>query len=327
MRLYRFLLRPESPWGTPLRSDTLYGLLLWRLNEDLGPEHCKNAIEAFRAGEPPFVLSSALPEGQLPMPCLPPVPRAAFRTKVDDGLFQVAGSTGEPLLAALLAFKKFRKLPWLPFAVWKIHAPALSSEELFAWYCAGAEGMYRKDDCFAFAPHVTIDRRIGGARQGGLFFTRERVFPRNTTLHLYARTEKPDFLLELLQRTGALGFGRDASTGNGRFGVAADTSFDAADLELPPASEGSGAACLLLSACSAHDMSGVRGWYRVEAKRGKTGPGHGNPFKNPFLLIREGSILTRLPSGPYVLEHINQDPSIVQIAQPLTLTCRLAGGK
>ena len=63
MALHRFILRPLSAWGTPLRSDTLAGLLLYRLAEDEGEAALKAELEAFQNGRPPFALSSALPEG------------------------------------------------------------------------------------------------------------------------------------------------------------------------------------------------------------------------------------------------------------------------
>ena len=95
MRLHRFLLRPLAPWATPLRSDTLYGLLLWRIAERQGDEACRHAITAFLEGKPPFVLSSALPEGSVFAPRLPPVPRARFRQWVEEGA--IVDAAGVPL--------------------------------------------------------------------------------------------------------------------------------------------------------------------------------------------------------------------------------------
>ena len=75
MKLHRYLVRPLSPWGTPLRGDTLYGLVLWRIAELDGDAACRETIAAFRSGRPPFVLSSAIPHGMLFAPRLPPAPR------------------------------------------------------------------------------------------------------------------------------------------------------------------------------------------------------------------------------------------------------------
>ena len=60
-------------------------------------------------------------------------------------------------------------------------------------------------------------------------------------------------------------------------------------------------------------------------KRGKAAPhiAGGNPFKKPFLCVREGAVLSSLPKGPYVLDGVHDNPDIVQVVQPLSLPCEL----
>lgn len=325
MKLHRFLLRPLSPWATELHSDTLYGLLLWRMAETMGAAKCGQAIDAFRAGEPPFELSSALPAGYLPMPCLPPAPRAVFRRNVEANAYGARGDAEEErLFSALRLFKKFRKQPWLPLQTWLKCAHGLSTDALLRQHCQANQG---KTDLSkprqAFEPHVSIDRRTGNASAGNLFFTKLRYFPAQASFHLYARAEDPQPLLDLLASVGSTGFGKDASTGKGRFAVELDKAFDAALLD-SPALRAKANAFLCISACSAPSLAALSGWYKLETKRGKTGPGYANPFKKPFLLLREGAILRSLPAAPFVLDHLNQEPAIAQITQPLTLPCRLA---
>lgn len=317
MQLLRYIVRPLSAWGTPLRSDTLCGLLLWRLAERHGPGACRSAIEAFRAGEPPFALSSALPLGTVSLPRLPPAARGRFRQWVEAGELRDAGGAPLGLFDALQAYKRFRKSAHLPVEVWMRHAGTLSLLPLLAWFCsqdkAQAEPMCRQ----SVEPHVSIDRRAGTAAEGGLYFNRLTWFAEKARFHIYARAKDPAALLELLAETGDLGFGKDASTGKGRFSVERDDSFDPASLE------NDGPDSLLCSVCASMDMSGVEGWYAVEAKRGKAGPGRRNPHKAPMLLLQEGSVLRRLPQGPYVLTGVNADPAVVQVTQPLILPCRV----
>lgn len=310
MRLHRFLLRPLAPWATPLRSDTLYGLLLWRIAERQGDEACRHAITAFLEGKPPFVLSSALPEGSVFAPRLPPVPRARFRQWVEEGAIVDAAGAPLSLMAALQAFKRFRKQTHLPLADWQKLAGALSVRRLFAAFCS------RSAPDGSVEPHVSIDRRSGGALEGGLYFNRLRWFRQDARLHLYARTDSPETLLSLLAEAGELGFGKDAALGKGRFAVQADTDFRAGTLD------NDGPSSLLLSVCAAPDMAALQGWYATEIKRGKVWGG-GSPFKNPLLLLSEGSLLHRLPEGPFVLQHIHPHARIVQITHPLTLPCRM----
>lgn len=318
MQLLRFIVRPLSPWGTPLRSDTLCGLLLWRMAERQGPAACRAAIEAFRAGEPPFALSSALPSGMVSMPRLPPLSRSRFRMLVDAGEFCHADGKPLDLFDALQAYKRFRKTAHLPVEVWTRHAQALSLKALLAWFCRREKREAPPFSLQSVEPHVSINRQEGTAVEGGLFFNRLTWFAADATLHLYARTEDTDALLDLLIETGDLGFGKDASTGKGRFAVERDENFDPAPLE------NNGPHAMLCSVCASMDMSGLDGWYAVEAKRGKTGPGHANPHKAPMLLLQEGSVLRTMPRGPYVLEGVNADPAVVQMTQPLILPCRVA---
>ncbi len=317
MRLHRYVLRPLSPWGTPLRSDTLYGLVLLRVAEQDGDAACRALAAAFREGEPPFALSSAVPQGKVFAPRLPPLPRALFRRLAEEGAFRKAQALN--LFEALQKYKRFRKLEHLPLDVWLRHAGSLSGSSLFKEYVKDEFGT-EVPERFAASetePHVTIHRMTGGAVEGGLFFNRLTWFAAEARFHLYARTDKPEELLDLLRLVGDLGFGKDASTGKGRFAVVRDEAFDPAPLER------AGPDRLLLSVCAAPDMAGTAGCYAVEVKRGKAAPGL-SPFKNPLLLLREGGVLRTLPAGPYVLEHIHPDPNIVQVTHPLTLPCRMA---
>ncbi|MBQ7617522.1 MAG: hypothetical protein IJS50_01480 [Desulfovibrio sp.] len=328
MSLKRYTIRPLSPWGTRLRSDTLAGLLLCRIAEQKGDVACKQAIEAFKAGEPPFVVSSVLPKDKVPMPKLPAIPRARFQELVNSEKIRDLNDNILNLFEALNAQKKFRKQSYLPLKEWISFAKELSTEALFTSFCKkcelkdkeGPQPKKPKEQPWEkqlVEPHVTIDRRAQTAQQGGLFFNHLTTFQPNFYFQVYARTEQPYELLELLKAIGDQGFGKDASTGKGRFSAELDEAFDAKSVEIE------GESSLLCSVLGAEDMSGLRGWYAVGAKRGKAGPMHANPFKNPMVLVEEGAILESLPKGPYVLTDIHPDSRLVQITVPLTLNCHL----
>ena len=71
-------------------------------------------------------------------------------------------------------------------------------------------------------------------------------------------------------------------------------------------------------------MAGLDGCYTTEIKRGKAWSSLLGPFKNPLLLLREGSLLHALPCGPFVLDGIHPDARLVQVTQPLLLPCHMA---
>ncbi len=321
MAVHRYILKPQSAWGTPLRSDTLAGLLLYRLAEDEGEQALKAEISAFMDGRPPFVLSSAMPRDTVFAPKLPPLPRKRFADLLTKGAF--CGEDGKPLSAfeALSLFKKYRKKRFLPYPVWKRHCQSLSVANLFADFCKNP-GLWEIPAAKRHQEmHVTIARNSNTALEGGLFVSHAYWPAEGQEYHIYAQTEDSAALLERLRRIGLLGFGRDSSTGKGAFSIEEDTNFaldDSMSAALPHG--------LLVSMLSAMDMRGLEGWYAVEVKSGKAGQGisRGNPYKSPFLCVQEGAVITHLPKGPFVLQGLNANPDIVQITQPLTLPCRLA---
>lgn len=318
MNLYRYILRPQSPWATPLRSDTLQGLILWRIAERDGPEACLKTIDEFRQGRPPFLLSSVLPENQIFRPLLPPLPRKKFRDLAEQGKFKDHSGQSLNTREAMEAYKKFRKEDYMPLRLYLEQAAKLDAAELFARHLQEPKQTEIEQTKDGLEPHVTIERHSGGSLSGGLFFNRLKYFKRGLTLHLYARTAEPERLLELLALVGDLGFGRDASTGKGRFSVELDKSFQPQPLEAIAGSDQ-----MLLSVGASDDLAGLQGWYAVDLKNGKTGAGISPPFKNPILMLREGSVLRTPPQGSWILSNIHPNPAVVQITWPLTLPCQV----
>ena len=319
MALHRLILRPRSPWGTPFRSDTLLGLLLYRLAEDEGEAALRAELEAFRSGNPPFSLSSAMPEGTMFFPRLPSAGYDQIDSLMQKQPFHDEKGRKLSRFEVLSEYKKFSKMPFMPIAFWEKHRGALSSLSLFREYLEQPDLWKRSENVRQQSMHVTIDRRSGTAVEGGLFASSSFWAPNGSAFHLYAETEDCPRLLQRLERLGQLGYGRDSSTGKGVFSIEEDPTFEAAvSSDMPHR--------LLISLLSAANLSGLEGYYATEVKIGKAGPGfcRSNPFKRPFILVSEGSLLTSMPKGPFVLNAIHADPSIVQITQPLALPCRLA---
>lgn len=316
MQLLRYIVHQLSPWGIPLRSDTLCGLVLTRLSERQGPQACLDAIDAFRSGQPPFILSSLMPSDTVFMPTLPPPPRELFRTWVNEGAFSDENGKKLSLFSACERYKSFSKIRYIPLDLWLRHRNNLSVKPLFEWFCS-KKHTDEPSETVAISPHVTIDRAKGTAHPNAFFFNSMRYYAKDMAFHIYARSEEPAKLLEILQEVGDFGFGQDASTGKGRFSVEQDTSFDASILD------NSEPHSLLCSVFSAPSLANCDGWYTIEAKRGKAGPLVRSPYKATLLLMQEGSVLLSLPQPPFILEGINADKRIVQITHPFVLSCRL----
>lgn len=315
MTLYRYHIHPLSAFATPLRSDTLYGHLLWRAAERLGATRVSELIAEFNSTSPPFRLSSAFPADCLPMPCLPPMPRSHFRQ-------QFAAGGGQELIDALQDYKTFRKLPFIRRSALQQQAKSLSQATLFkAWRkdqkaVAPVEQFSRSDD----QPHNSIDRASGKVlSQGGLHFGRATWYRPGTELDLYVECDNPELFEALMTDLQHSGYGADASTGKGQFRFERDPHFAASDW---PAS---GNAQLLLSLTSAENMAEFAGYYQPQIKRGRAWSGFGekNPFKKPFLALGEGAVLTAMPDSGFVLHHLHSNPELVQVLWPVTLPLQL----
>lgn len=317
MSIYHYILTPLGPFRTPLRSDTLYGHLICAAATMDGSAGAEALISAFEEGTPPFELSSAFPEGFLPMPVLPPIPRASFRILVQER----PEFKGE-MFTALEAAKRFKKSAFVPESLLFGNPVSLSQEFLFTkWLddptCFMAQGSFRKSD---LEPHNSINRITGSVLdQGGFYLSEAAWYTKGTRLSLYVRTADRPAFERYFGYVAETGFGADRSTGKGHFSFVRDEHFD----DAPFCREGN--ACLSLSICSAENMSGFSGHYDIFAKYGRAWSGFGerNPYKKPFVAFAEGAVFTHVPTSGFVLRGIHPNPSIVQVVQPLTLPVRL----
>ncbi|MBC2710647.1 MAG: hypothetical protein HGJ94_06510 [Desulfosarcina sp.] len=321
MAFYRYRITPRSGFATPLRSDTLYGHLLWAAAMGQGETGVTSLIESFADGAPAFVLSSAFPAGFFPMPALPAIPRTRFKS-------EFAGK-GD-LFDKLQQYKMFRKRKFWPVQLWQSLQGKISQETLFGDWLSKEEARRnssRKDERLepiteAYQPHVSIDRQSGSVLdQGGLFFSKGYWYRPGVDLDLYVQTEDRDAFETLLQHLEAVGYGADRSTGMGQFSFSRDESFDTAPFN------GEGTHRLSLSVCAAPDLAGFEGYWIPMVKHGRAWSGFGepNPFKKPFFAFTEGSLFRRMPDTGYLLRNIHSDQRIVQIGWPLTIPVTLEG--
>lgn len=316
MALFRYRLRPLSAFATPMRSDTLYGHLLWAAAEREGVGRVQSLIERFAGSNPPFRLSSAFPAGLLPMPVMPGIKREIFRADF------ASGDSGS-LFDALNTYKRFRKVRYLPLAVFEELGGRVSQSALFRMYCRDEKRFAAPETCPMQQPHNSIDRRTSTVlKEGGLHFGSAVFYGPEVRLDIYVETDAPEEFDQLFQMVAETGFGADRTTGKGHFAI--ESREEAHSL-----AKITGSHHLLLSVCSASSLAGFAGFYAPFVKHGRAWSGFGqkNPFKKPFVAFAEGSVFKRLPASGFVLRDIHSDPSIVQIVWPLTISCRLEDEK
>ncbi len=333
MRVSRYTIKPTSPWITPLRSDTLHGLIACQVREWEGESACLELIERCKNGDAPYTCSSAFPTGFLPHPALPPMTRAAYK--------KAYGQNKTLLINTLQESKSYRKTPYISLTSWQKHRGALSLHALFDDFLADkkrAEAAAQKSGLLSdeatsqrgTEPHNTISRNTQTVIDGGLFF--HEVTYGDASLDVYVQTDTDadakrfDKYFRLL---GELGFGADSTVGKGRFEVQ-----NVEDVTAFFADDAKATHYMSLSVFATEDCHDIDGYYKIFTKRGRTwvGKSTASPFKKPFLAFEEGSLFRNVarPSQSRpdmfrhgVLSNIHVDAQVVQLCHALTLPCVL----
>ncbi|MEA1051764.1 CRISPR-associated protein Csm7 [Lamprobacter modestohalophilus] len=301
-------LQRRSPFGSPLLGDMLFGQLCWALRHRHGEAHLQACLEGYTAGRPFAVISDALPVGYLPRPALP------------LSLFpEIPGADR----------KQVKKRLWLPLA-----ALERSMTEWLAHCCSEAEVVAacappQQTDAppaphpktlttLHPQPHNSINRLTGTTGQGEFApYTQMQRWSADGVdlcLRLVFDAERIDAetLTDLLNDIGAVGFGRDASIGLGKFEVT--------PLAQPWPAQADANACLTLAPCAPQGQGcrADRSYYEVFTRFGRHGDQAvqlGNPFKTPVLLARAGALLTpsRLPSDPLIGQGLGGDGRLSKV--------------
>lgn len=273
MKACRLTLRPLTPFGTPLAGDTLFGHLCWAVVERFGRARLDDLLQGYTTGQPFAALSDAFPAGLLPRPTVPD---------------SVLGREARPEQRKLL-----RKLAWLPAA--EAHLP------LGAWLDRAQHAEFAEPGILT---QNTINRLTGTTGEGP-FAPRQverSAYRSDVQLDVYAVIEADrlgvEELRQLIEDIGAMGYGRDASTGLGKFSLEAMAEHH---WNLAPSAH-----WLTLAPCApdAAKLDAGRCYYHPVTRFGR----HGNvavrlgaPFKRPLLLLRTGALLTlRAPASPLV---------------------------
>lgn len=304
MHYFRVELELETAILTPIHSGTLFGQLCWSYRTLHGEEALESWLR--QQDEAPFLLSGAMPRGFLPRPMLAPMART------------------EPLsLTKLQDAKMLRRRQWTRREDFQAIRKGLSERRLL-------ERLERTEASAAPAlrmarrAHNEINRLTGTTpAAGGLYFVDESwpsAEDGSGFVDVYVGTELDEIAVrKLFEFTGKWGFGRDASTGRGRWSCTVHREGN--DLF---GDEG-GRRMSLSHGSLTENMTDPR--YKLHVHFGKVGGGYGitsNPFKYPLTLLRPGA--TFRPGGAEpgrygeLLRDVHPEkPWIVQDARHLTV--------
>lgn len=300
MKTYEITIKPVSGFGTPLKGDTLFGHVCWQAAYDEGLFGMNlNKLLADYSSNPFIVVSSAYPR---------PDNGYAFK-RPDmplDMLFDLSGNTTADIIGKRKEFKSRR---WMfvsngeRVTDLKSEGFYLNDKELFEKFStskdAEAQHQMRKKGVKSFVsdyiqPHNTINRLTGTTGEGQFapYSVDQTVYMPYAELVVFVGLRddiKVEHLIKAIRQIGATGFGKDASTGLGRFSVSGASEIDLKRLgaEQPNA-------CYTLAPSVPEKDTFSNMFFTPFTRFGRHGDilaKSGKPFKNPVIMAGEGAIL------------------------------------
>lgn len=287
MKTYSIVIRPESPFGTPLKGDTLFGHLCWQIVHD--PALMKGSFQeqVRRYPEEPFaVISSAFPwlgEGKFAL------------KRPDAPLDTVADLSGLAAKDLIQQRKDLKKRVWVVCECDGALQDFRSCRLMNDSELCELTGLDAK--CFVKScevSHNSINRLTGTTGEGFAPFSQEvAVHAPGGRLVIFAGIDETVMnataLKTAFERIGICGFGRDASTGQGKFSVE-----DLREIDLGRYAAKS-PNCLYTLSPSVPVADRYRdALFAPFTRFGRHGDRlavSGKPYKNPVIMADEGALL------------------------------------
>ncbi len=329
MSVYAITIKPGSPFGTPLKGDTLFGQFCWQAAER--PDILKGGLSHWMDcyGERPFaVFSSAWPKIQkngcsyyaIRRPELPLSLLGDPDQNIDceNRLKNLKKNKGRKWL--LLKEDLRVQLEWDMMIddkdLYDLHHTALPED----WQrrLRLIQSHHRRPSCNAEQQHNSINRLTMTTGKGEFapYSTLNTCFLPELEFVIFAYIDDEactaERLHESLSGIGQWGFGRDASTGLGRFKLIA-----VENLTIPQ--DAAADACLTLGPCVPDSNSYQEMFFSPFIRFGRHGAQllhTGKPFKNPVVMADDGAVFVtgpgNLPQQPYLGRAVNN----ISKAQP-----------
>lgn len=278
MQSWRFTLKPHSAFATPLMGDTLFGQLCWTVRHLYGDARLTSLLSCYSSGNPFCVASDGFPAGHLPRPHLP--------------LFSMSPSEQRGADER----KQWKSKQWVPITSFQ--------QPVTEWLlsCKGSTELYKQDNIESTwqkqegRMHNSINRMTGTTGEGGFapYAVAQQWYHPDVLLDVYVVIDPACFSSEelhtALRSIGASGYGKDAAIGLGQFSI-----HDSAQTDLPQQKHSSGWMVLAPCAPQQLDFDSEKSYWQPFTRFGRHGSLAaigGQPFKNPVLLTRAGSIFT-----------------------------------
>ncbi len=340
MKFYQITLQPRSAFATPLKGDTLFGHFCWQAAHD--PSLLEGGLDSqiSRYGESPFaIFSSAYVKTEHQGTCWflkrPDVPLTFFKSfaqmEKKERIRQV---------------REIKKQKWMQLngsleinlsgAIFLNDAELLGilEKELTPETRKRVTLSRHKEITLTFSqPHNSINRLTSTTGTGMFapYATKSACYFPETKLVLFVLIDEASTDIERvvkgLNRIGQWGFGKDASTGMGRFNVAeydplplSDTSTANAFYTLAPSVPEKG----FFAPSSFEKGSQMNAFFTPFTRFGKHGSTlavSGAPFKNPVIMADEGAVfLPNEPQAKAVMEKHYIGTAVFQVSKAMPQT-------
>jgi CRISPR-associated protein Csm4 len=329
LETYEITIKPLTGFGTPLKGDTLFGHLCWQAAYDEGLFGLSiDKLLSDYAKNPFMVVSSAyfkLNNGYaLKRPDMPL-----------DMLFRFEGQNKSDIIRNRKEFKKKR---WMlvrnnhRITSFKADGIYFSDEQLLKELSetedTETQRQMRKRDLKSFIldysqPHNSINRLTGttGEEQFAPFTVDQIVYIPDTDLIVFVGLRedvKIEQVVKALKQVGDFGFGKDASTGLGRFKVIGYKEIDlfAMGSESPDA-------CFTLAPCVPEKDMFSKMFFSPFTRFGRHGDvlaKSGKPFKNPVIMADEGAVFIFKDKAPVDKPYIGTAVDGISKAEPNAVT-------
>lgn len=308
MKLYEITIKPKSAFGTDLKGDTIFGHFCWQAAHDDSLVDGGLKKNLFGYGETPFaVFSSAFPKNVVDKKTVYYLP------KPEHPFFM--GSSGITSTKKKLEDRKEQKMKkWLRLGNQDLmispNEKCLSEEEIIKELALVLDpdrllmvekAGYKNLRVVFSQAHNSINRLTQTTGKGDFapYSTENFFFYPDMVLALFVlldeRVTNIERIVKGLNTMGQSGFGRDASTGLGKF-EACEADEITADYE-------NADACYSLAPCVPQKGEFSQSFFSPFVRYGKHGDmlaRSENPFKRPVIMANEGAVF--FPNDKAALE-------------------------
>ncbi len=209
-------LRPLSSYRTPLRSDTLFGIICWGIRIIWDEKKLLETLKQFKEKNPPFIISSAFPFAKVNNKISYFFPKPFFKP------FKLNPEELNP--ETMSDFKRYKKIKFLPYEIFlNLIQNKITEKDFFLNYRKEwrnySSALYNN----IIVMHNSIDRLSGSTlKEGGLFMSEDTFYLTNNGLFFLVEIYNDEYESVLKSVFSFLehnGLGADSSTGKGNFKI------------------------------------------------------------------------------------------------------------